>query len=515
MQQEILLNVSSREVRFAYLKKGLLYDLIVERKKTRQLTGNIYKGRVTNILHNIQSAFIDIDEGENGFIHITDIIENTKKFEEMFEMNFDIDYDIGALDAKTDVDLDIEQVMKIDQPVLVQVLKEAIGSKGARLTSNISIPGRYLVLLPNTQHYGVSRRIEDKADRERLKKLIHSFEMPKNIGLICRTESKNATSDMLIDEARDLLEIWRNIVDKFNKVEGAALLYEEYDLIRKSVLLGVQKKVDRLLVDHYPTYQRCKHIASKYMKEFPLRVEFYRDKIPIYERFGVNREIEKVLRRKLWLSSGGYLYLEKTEAMYTIDVNSGRYKDENGSSDVEETLVRINMEAAEEIARQLRLRNVGGLIICDFIDMRFKKNQRRVLDYFKECMKDDPARCVILGMSSLGLVEMTRQRNRESLEQTIFSKCPYCEGSGSIKTNESMYIDIERTLYKIINCNQQYGLKLVVHPIIKHHIFVVDNGFLKTLAEELNASLEIEESDELHINEFYFYSTINNEKIEV
>lgn len=233
--QEILLNVESKEVRYAYLKHGLLYDLVIDRKKSRQITGNVYRGRVTNILHNIQSAFIDINEGENGFIHISDILENTKKFEEMFEMDFDLDYDISKM-SQTPKAKDIAQLLKIDQPVLVQVVKEPIGTKGARLTSNISIAGRYLVMLPNNPHRGVSRKIEDKDARERLKKLIRSFEMPQDMGLICRTASATATTDMLIEEATDLLHSWQTIVEKFNKSSGPALLYEESDLIKRAVI---------------------------------------------------------------------------------------------------------------------------------------------------------------------------------------------------------------------------------------------------------------------------------------
>lgn len=510
---EILLNIESKEVRFAHLKNGHLYDLIVERKKERQLTGNIYKGCVTNILHNIQSAFIDINEGENGFIHISDIIENTKKFEQVYDMDFDLDYDIKALDEKQQQNLDIQQVMKPDQSVLVQVVKEPIGSKGARLTSNISIAGRYLVLLPNSSHRGVSRKIEDRNARERLKKLIRAFEMPKDMGLICRTASCIATPELLIAEAHDLLNTWQTIMENFHKSNRPTLLYEESDLIKRAVMAAVDKRFDRILVDDYSVYQTCKRLYSRYESEHPLRIEYYRDKVPMFERFNVEREIDKTLRRKIWLPSGGYLFFDRTEAMHTIDVNSGRSS--GSKSDVEESLVRINLEAAEEIARQLRLRNIGGLIICDFIDMRLRKNQRRVLEKLKECMKDDSAKCTILGMSEFGLIEMTRQRNRGSLMQTIFTDCPYCHGRGLIKTHESVSIEIERSLKKIINLQQQFALKLVVHPEMDHYLTIIDKAYLQKIAEEMNAHLEFAYDDNMHLNDFHFYSTINNKPIEV
>ncbi len=513
--QEILLNIESKETRYAHLKNGILYDLIIERKKNRQLAGNIYRGRVTNILHNIQSAFIDINEGENGFIHISDILENTQKFQEMFEMDFDWEVDISKAQSSKRKETDISKLMKLDQPVLVQVVKEPIGSKGARLTSNISIAGRYLVLLPNTPHRGVSRKIEDAASRDRLKKLIRAFEMPKDMGLICRTASMNATPEMLIGEATELLKAWQGIVDDFHKASRPTCLYEESDLIKRAILTAVDKKFERVLVDEYATYQRCKRLYGKYSNEHPLKLEMYRDKAPMFERFNVEREIDRALRRKIWLSSGGYLFFDRTEAMYTIDVNSGRSSHQSGTSDVEEALVQINMEAAEEIARQLRIRNIGGLVICDFIDMRSRKNQRRVLDRLKEAMKDDSAKCTILGMSEFGLVEMTRQRNRESLVQTIFTNCPYCNGSGLIKSHESVSIEIERSIKKLICQQQHFGLELIAHPDLDHYLGHHDKEYFRKLAEKLNAQLKFDIDDNLHLNEFQFYSSINGKKLEI
>jgi len=511
--QEILLNVESKETRYAHLKHGRLHDLIIERKQERQLTGNIYKGRVTNILDNIQSAFIDISEGENGFIHISDILENTKKFEQIYEMDFDLDYDIKALNQKKQEEMEIEQLLKPDQFVLVQVVKEPIGSKGARLTSNVSIAGRYLVLLPNSPHRGVSRKIEDRNARERLKKLIRAFEMPQDMGLICRTASSFATTEAIIDEANELLAIWNEVMAKFQQTDNPTLLYAESDLIKRAVITAVDKRFDRILVDEYETYQQCKALYSRYGSEHPLRIDFYRDKIPMFERFTVEREIEKALSRKIWLPSGGYLYFDRTEAMYTIDVNSGRSS--GGDGDVEESLVRINLEAAAEIARQLRLRNIGGLIICDFIDMKLRKNQRRVLERLKECMKEDSAKCTILSMSEFGLIEMTRQRHRGSLLQTVFSSCPYCKGSGLVKSHESTTIEIERALKKVIECQQQFALQIVVHPELAKYLNIIDKQYLLKFAEENNAHLEITSNDTLHLNDFYFISTINKKRIEV
>jgi ribonuclease G len=511
--QEILLNVETKEIRYAHIRDGQLHDLIIERKKTRQLAGNVYRGRVKNILHNIQSAFIDIDEGENGFIHISDILENSQKFQEMFDMDFDLDYDLTSREGKRGKETDISKILNPDQAVLVQVVKEPIGSKGARLTSNISLAGRYLVFLPNTSHRGVSRKIEDPIARDRLKKLIRAFEMPKDIGLICRTASVNATPEILIEEATDLLQTWQMIMDNFNKSTRPTLLYEESDLVRRAVVTAVDKKMNRLLIDDYATYQRCKRLYDKYSEEHPLKIELYRDKVPMFEKLGVEREIEKALRRKIWLPSGGYLFFERTEAMHTIDVNSGRSNSQS-TSGVEETLVHINMEAAAEIARQLRIRNIGGLIICDFIDMRSRKNQRRLLDRLKEEMKEDSAKCTILGMSEFGLVEMTRQRIRESLAQTLFTHCPYCQGLGMIKTYESTSIEMERILKKLI-AQQHFALELVSHPNFDHYLNYGEKDYLLKLSHKANADLKFRTEDTFHLNEFQFYSTTNGKKIDV
>lgn len=512
MQKEILLNVASKEKRCALLKGGRLLDLVIERESHSPLTGNIYRGSVTNVLNNIQSAFIDINEGENGFIHVSDILENTQKFQEMFDIDFEWEETKKKRKQQTD---DINQILKPDQPVLVQVVKEPIGSKGARLTSNLSIPGRYLVMLPNTPHRGVSRKIQDRAARDHLKEVIRSFEMPHDMGLICRTVSVNVSTEALVQEAHELLEIWNGIMEKFNSSTRPVCLYRESDLVKKSLLRAIDKKYARFLVDDYQVFLDCRKFYDKYRDEHDLKLEHYKDKLPMFERFGVESEIEKALRRKIWLPSGGYLYFDKTEAMTTIDVNSGRSRNNEASQNLEESIVQINMEAADEIARQITLRNIGGLLICDFIDMRSRKNQRRVLDRLKEAMTDDTAKCTILGMSEFGLVEMTRQRSRESLHQMLYTPCPYCTGNGMIKNHESVDIEIERALGKLINLKEELNLTLVIHPELDRHLGSKGRQHLESFAKKGKAFLKFDTSDTLHLNDFQFYSSKTHELLEV
>ena len=513
--KEILLNVTLKETRCAILKYGKLQDLIIERNSNRQLTGNIYRGEVMNILHNIQSAFIAINEEENGFIHISDIVENTQKFQEMFEMEFDWDCNATSLKTGDLKDVDISKFMEIGSPVLVQVVKEPIGSKGARLTSNITIPGRYLVLLPNTPHRGVSRKITDRLERDRLKKIIRSFEMPQKMGLICRTVSGNASAEELIAEATELLATWEKIQEDFKNSDQPVCLYQESTLVKKAVLKSIHNQFNRILVDDYKTFQQCLELYQRYKGSESIKIEYYRDKVSMFDRFGVENEIERCLRRKVWLQSGGNLFFDKTEAMYTIDVNSGRSSSSNHENiDVEETLVRINMEAAEEIARQLRIRNIGGLIICDFIDMRHRKNQRRVLNVLKEAMEEDSAKCTILGMSEFSLVEMTRQYIRESLIQTFFTHCPYCSGEGSIKNFESTSIEIERAIKKLMTLHKEHHLSLVVHPETYAFLSKADLSVFEKLAKKWKGEIAFNQNDALHLNNFEFYSLVDGKKIE-
>lgn len=514
MMKEILLNIESKEIRQAKISNKKLQDLVIERKKTRQLTGNIYLGRVKNILNNIQSAFIDIGEGENGFIHISDIVENTKKFQELFDMEFDWDYDLSEYNAQNSTESDISKILKIDQTVLVQVVKEPIGSKGARLTSNISISGRYLVLLPNNPHRGVSKKISVQASRDRLKQTIQSFEMPSNMGLICRTASEQASTEQLIDEANELLQAWGKIVENFHKSNHPNCLYRESDMIKKSVMTALDKKYNRILIDHYPTYLACNKLYKHYKEENQnVKIEFYRDKMSMFKKFQVDKEIERALSRKIWMPSGGYLFFDRTEAMYTIDVNSGKSTQDHSKQNVEEALVQINLEAANEIARQLRIRNIGGLVICDFIDMRSRKNQRRVLDRLKEALKEDSAKCTVLGMSEFGLVEMTRQRSRESLIQVLYSECPYCSGKGFIQSFESTAIEMERSLKQIILQENQFGLEFHVHPLLLEYLEPSEKAFLEKTAEKMQASLCFKTNDLLHISDFEVYSSTSGKKI--
>ena len=396
----------------------------------------------------------------------------------------------------------------------MQVVKEPMGTKGARLTSNLSIPGRYLVLLPGSPHRGVSRKIQDNAARDRLKKIISAFEMPADVGLICRTASAVASTDELIEEAHDLWKLWCDIYERFNKAKGPTALYRESDVIKKAMMTAFDQRVDRVLIDDHQTYLECVQLAKKYQKEgnAEVKVEYYKEDDTLFERFGVEKEIEKALRRKVWMPSGSYLFFDKTEAMLTIDVNSGR-SGSQATEDVEEALVNINLEAADEIARQLRLRNAGGLIVCDFIDMRSRKNQRRVLDRLKEAMKDDSAKCTVLGMSEFGLVEMTRQRQRESLAETLMAPCPYCQGLGQIKNHQTILFELERELRRIAHAKDETDLEVVVHPEMYRYLQQGLVGDVIDGARQVGLAVRFNSQDNYHLNQFEVFARSNGKKI--
>lgn len=508
---DLLLSIEPREMRMALMRSGILQDLAVERTRSRQLTGNIYRGVVTNILPNIQSAFIDVGEDSAGFIHISDI-EDHGRGALAEGLDFDEESQPSDTGAATD---EITSCLQLGQTVLVQVAKEPIGNKGARLTSNIAIAGRYLVLLPKVSHRGVSRKIEDRATRDRLKRLVRSFEMPDDMGLICRTASQQASSDQLEQEAHELSQQWEKVAKGFDSGKKPALLLEESDFVRRAVLLAVDRRVDRILVNDQATVQRVRKLYAPYQEEHPVDILHYTDKVSLFEQYGVQREIEKALRRKVWLPSGGYLFFDRTEAMTTIDVNSGRSLNtaEPVPADVDESLLRINLEAAEEIARQLRIRNIGGLVICDFIDMRLRRNQKRLLDRLKDAMKEDSARCTILGMSEFGLVEMTRQRHRESLQQVLMMPCPYCSGSGQIKSPETMILELERTLKPLLAKTPH--VKAQLHPEVIRAMTTQDRQHLKRLSDKAKGQVDIDSDENLHLNEVCFFDGVTGKRMEV
>jgi len=433
MTSEVLVNVSPRETRAALLEEGVLQELFIERANKRGLISNIYKGRVSRVLPGMQAAFIDIGLERTAFLHASDIV--TPSDAEQVEANH-----------KTDVTENIQSLVSEGHEILVQVLKDPLGTKGARLTTFITIPSRYLVFMPKGRGVGVSSRIEDEAERQRLRSIMLEFINPEDSGgYIIRTAAEGAGADALRADMLFLRKLWNVLGEKSAYARPGQLVHADLPLtlrvLRDVVLSGVAK----ISVDQVDAHQAMTEFARTFMPEICERIELFQGDRPIFDLYGVEEEIQRSLDRKVPLKSGGYLIFDQTESMTTIDVNTGAYV---GHRTLEETIFRTNLEAAVAIARQLRVRNLGGIIIVDFIDMEEEEHRHQVLQALEKAMIGDHAKTQISTVSPLGLVEMTRKRTRESLEHMLCKSCPTCEGRGFVKTIETVCYEIFREILR-------------------------------------------------------------------
>ncbi len=454
MTGELIINAMREESRVALLEGGQVVELYIERKRDASLVGNIYKGKVLKILPGMQSSFIDIGLDKAAFLYVSDIMRDLEEYYSTFVCNEADEIDeIDEIDEseiykKTDLmakSMSIEEIIQEGQDLLVQVSKDPIGTKGARVTSYITIPGRYLVLMPNVEHIGISRRIEDEEARQRLKTIATEIK-PKNFGLIMRTASEDATKEEILRDLEFLLLMWENTQHKKDKLASPALLYSDIDLVFRSVRDFMSHDVERLVIDSAEEYERLREFAKTYFPRLIDKIELYEGKEPIFDAFALELDISRALGRKVWLKSGGYIVIDQTEAMTVIDVNTGKFV---GKESLEETILKTNIEAVKEIAYQIRLRNIGGIIIIDFIDMERQESREKVFKAFTDIMKKDRAKSTIYNLSELGIVQMTRKRVRDSLGRVLCEHCPYCEGRGIIKSTRTITYEIFRKLKKM------------------------------------------------------------------
>ncbi len=423
LSKEILINITPQETRVAFLENGMLHELYIERNRSRGLVGNVYKGKVVRVLPGMEAAFVEIGLEKAAFLHVSDVAVKTE--------NNTIPH--------------IGQVLHEGQSILVQVIKDQLGTKGARLTTNITIPSRYLVFMPNASNIGVSTRIESETERERLRNLILQQEHRiKDAGYILRTAAEVADENAIASDIKYLNRLWENLNHSDN-VDVCNVVHRDLPLYLRVLRDMVDEELEVIRVDSRETYKVMCEFAEKYVPEVVEFIEHYPGERPIFDLHGVEDEIQKGLERKVQLKSGGYLIIDQTEAMTTIDVNTGAYV---GSRNLEETIFKTNLEAALGIARQLRLRNLGGIVILDFIDMLEEEHKRQVLRALEKALEKDHARTCICEVSSLGLVEMTRKRTRESLEHVLCGTCPTCEGRGTIKTAETICYEIFREILR-------------------------------------------------------------------
>ncbi len=424
MNEQILINVSPEETRVAIMEQGAVQELLVERGSNRGLVGNIYLGRVGRVLPGMQSAFIEVGLGRAAFLHVADIWASNKTAEQK----------------------PIEKLLQDGQTLLVQVIKDPIGSKGARLSTQISIAGRLLVYLPGDQHIGISQRIEDEVEREHLREKVHALMPPGETGgFIVRTVAETATDEELTTDIEYLIKLWRGIGTAAKTAPPQMLLYQDLDLSLRVLRDLVTRETERIVVDSRGTHARMQDFAERYTRHSLGVLEHYAGERPLFDLFGVEDEIERGLKRRVDLKSGGYVIIDQTEALVTVDVNTGAFV--SGRS-FDDTIFKTNLEATQAIARQLRLRNLGGIIIVDFIDMDSEEHKNAVLAEFRKALSRDRTRVTVNGFTQLGLVEMTRKRTRESLAHILCEACPTCTGRGEIKSAQTVCYEILREIMR-------------------------------------------------------------------
>jgi ribonuclease G len=426
MSKEILVNVTPQETRVAILENGVLQELYIERSRNRGLVGNIYKGRVCRVLPGMEAAFVEVGMERAAFLHVSDVAP----------------YGAGENGDKPS----IASLLREGEDILVQVIKDPIGTKGARLTAHITIPSRYLVFMPNSNNVGVSTRIENEEERDRLRNMLMQHEdLLGESGYIIRTAAEVASHESMGQDVVYLNKLWDSICETATQAEPGSMVHEDLPLFMRVLRDMIDEDLEKIKVDSRETWKRMSRFAERYIPECTAAIEHYPGERPIFDLYGVEDEIQKSLERKTHLKSGGYLIIDQTEAMTTIDVNTGAFV---GHRNLEETIFKTNLEAAQAIARQLRLRNLGGIIIIDFIDMVEEDHRRQVLRALEKALEKDHARTHVCEVSSLGLVEMTRKRTRESLEHVLCEVCPTCAGRGSVKTAETVCYEIFREILR-------------------------------------------------------------------
>ncbi len=478
MSEEILVNVTPQETRVAVIENGLLQEIIIERHTRRGLVGNIYQGTVSRVLPGMQAAFIDIGLERTAFLHVSDIVDSNNGF------NAD-----QKLEPSAEAEPAIEQILREGQEVLVQVTKDPLGSKGARLTTHLSIPSRYLVLIPDDQTIGVSQRIENGEERDRLRNLIMSCRQTMNevkspedhesesYGFILRTAAEGIEDDQLLADMKFLKHLWRSIRNKAKETKAPGIVYKDLPMLLRMVRSLDDTSIEKIRIDSRETYDNVLAFTREFVPSLVPKVEHYPGERPIMDLYAVEDEIQKALQRKVNLKSGGHLIIDQTEAMTTIDVNTGTFV---GHRNLEETIFKTNLEAAQALSRQLRLRNLGGIIIVDFIDMKDPEHQRQVLRALEKSLSHDHSRVTISEITSLGLVQITRKRTRESLEHILCEPCPICQGSGSVKTVETICYEIFREILR--EARQFEARKLLVvasQPVVDMLLDDESNGVVE------------------------------------
>jgi ribonuclease G len=474
LKRDIIINVSEFETRLAILEDSRLVELWVERPEAERRIGDIYKGVIKSVFPGMQAAFIDIGLEKNAFLHVSDLGIPPDLWDEK------------AYHKKRKIHQKIEEVLKKDQEILIQIIKEPIGTKGPRVSSQISLAGRYLVLAPGEDHLAVSRKIKDPNERKRLKNLVSEFKPPGS-GLIIRTVAEGKEKKEFKSDVKMLARLWQKIKKKAEKKKAPALIHEDIGMISGVMRDTLSPQVNEVVVDLKSEYKKILSYLKSIAPAFRSRVRFYDKDIPIFDFYNIEPELEKMLERKVWLKKGAYIVIDQTEAMVTIDVNTGRFV---GKSNQPQTILNANLEAAKEIARQIRLRDIGGLIIIDFIDMESREDRKKVYDEFRTALRNDRSKSSILPISDFGLIEMTRERTKPSFIFTYSDPCPCCRGTGRIVSKETQATKIERWFKRarVLTVDREY--KLILSQELFKILVEGRKSRIKKLQKELKIKIE-------------------------
>ena len=511
IHKEVIINAETLETRVAVTEDGKLEEFNIERTTEERLVGSIFKGKVRNLEDGLKAAFVDIGFEKNAFLHYWDIVPN----------QFDSGVEIverenqGRRPQRPKItQKDIPRLYSPGSDIIVQVTKGPIGTKGPRVTTNIVLPGRFLVLLPNSDQSGISRKIENIEERKRLKKILRQLAIPDGMGVIMRTAGEGQQLRYFVRDLAFLIEEWTSVQDKIKKQPMATCVFQEPDLIERTVRDFLTEDVERIVVDHQKAYDRMREMISKISKRSAGKIKFYTEAQPIFDRFQVSKQLENAFSRQVHLKSGGYIVIDETEALVAIDVNTGRHK---GGKDQEAAILKVNLESAEEICRQLRLRNMGGLIVLDFIDMKSGRDRQQVHNRMRDGLRRDKAKTHILPISQLGLMEMTRQRHSESVRAAVYDDCPYCKGRGKVKSTVTMSVEIQRKLQEILKKRTRdetdFQLRIVVHPTVLERLRTEDEQHLIEMEKRYFGKLSFRADTGMHAEQFKIVNVETNEEL--
>jgi ribonuclease G len=520
MTKEMIISSNGHETRVAILEDDLVAELFIERERNRGVVGNVYKGRVSKVLPGMQSAFIDLGLERDGFLYVSDVIDTDDALAKFSGEEEDDDEPNGNTALKPDTveprhrsrrdekekaeEQRIEDLLKEGQEILVQIAKEPLGTKGARLTSHVTLPGRFLVFMPTVDHIGVSRKIDSREERQRLRGIVREFREQHSFGggVIIRTAAEGRSKDDILADLQYFYRIWTDMRQRTETHRAPAVVYREPSLVAKLLRDLLTDDYTAIRIDNAQEHQRVLEFIERIMPSLAPRVKLYDKDFPIFEEYGVQAELDKALRSKVWLKSGGSIVINQTEALVAIDVNTGRYVGKKTAGRLEDTILKTNLEAVKEIVRQIRLRDLGGIIVLDFIDMEEKKNRQKVFQAVEQELRKDRAPSKPLQVQDFGLVIITRKRVKQSLERVLTEPCPYCSGAGTIKSSSTICYEILSEMKKVGTDMDGAGVLLRVNPDIARALKEEERGVLKDLRHMIGKDIVVKPDVHLHHEQF-------------